>query len=189
MNASRAAVMVVGVNMVAVWMAAAAGRSAMADQVPLVASRAVIEQQEVHHARASLVAATERLDARDQAPGVPEAVARNPFRFGAARTAAPLPAHQGGEPATSAGRVQDTATRPDGAAGQDDMRLEGMAETRVGDEVRRTAIMTTGGAVVLATIGTELSGRYKVIAIGADSVDLDDVRGGPRRVLKLSSHV
>jgi hypothetical protein len=71
MDASRAALMVVGVNLVAVWAAAAAGGRAAATE-PAAAAQTV-EFEAVVEARASLVASTERLEAharRDVAPAM-----------------------------------------------------------------------------------------------------------------------
>ncbi|MCX6552673.1 MAG: hypothetical protein NTY02_17000, partial [Acidobacteria bacterium] len=66
-----------------------------------------------------------------------------------------------------------------------DIVLQGMAETRDGDDVQRTAIIRAGNDLVLATLGTAVGGRYRVAGLTADSVELDDVQGGPRRTVRL----
>ena len=176
MNASRAALMVVGVNLVAVWAAAAAGGRAAAT-VPAVPPQveAVVE------ARASLVASTERLEAharRDVAP----AMVRDPFRFGAeARPAGRRPPARPELESPAAGAEAMAApveTEPD-------VVLQGMAESDDGEGIVRTAILRAGHELILASLGMRVGDRYEVVALAADSIELEDTANHVRRTLRM----
>ena len=52
------------------------------------------------------------------------------------------------------------------------VRLSGVASDRVGESEQRTAILSTPTGVVLARVGDEVGGLFKVSAIGEDTVDL-----------------
>lgn len=176
MNASRAALMVVGVNLVAVWAAAAAGGRAAAT-VPAVPPQveAVVE------ARASLVASTERLEAharRDVAP----AMVRDPFRFGAeARPAMRRP------PALP--ELESPAAAAEAMAApietEPDIVLQGMAESDDGEGIVRTAILRAGHELILASLGMRVGDRYEVVALAADSIELEDTANHVRRTLRM----
>jgi len=56
--------------------------------------------------------------------------------------------------------------------------LEGMAESQVGEAVERTAIVTVDGDLVLAGLGVVLGNRYEIVALSADTVELEDVVAG-----------
>ena len=179
MNASRAALMVVGVNLIAVWAAAAAGGRATATAPAPPAEVAAVEA--VGEARATLLAAAERLEAhgrRDVAP----AMLRDPFRFGAesGRTArrAPEPA----EPERSGDAAESAVTPVDAGP---DIVLQGMAESADGEGVVRTAILRAGSELVLASLGTRIGDRYEVVALHADSVELEDSVDRVRRTWRL----
>ena len=176
MNASRAALMVVGVNLVAVWAAAAAGGRAAAT-VPAVPPQveAVVE------ARASLVASTERLEAharRDVAP----AMVRDPFRFGAeARPAGRRPPARPELESPAAGAEAMAApveTEPD-------VVLQGMAESDDGEGIVRTAILRAGHELILASLGMRVGDRYEVVALAADSIELEDTANHVRHTLRM----
>ena len=179
MNASRAALMVVGVNLVAVWAAAAAGSRTAATES--AAPPQVIAAEAVGEARASLLAAAERLEAHARR-NVRVAATRDPFRFGAeARPAAGRTAERRmiepreEDPATEAPRVEPEA----------DIVLQGMAESEQDGVLVRTAILRAGDELVLASIGMRIGGRYDVMALSADSVELEDTVSGERRTWRL----
>jgi hypothetical protein len=169
MNASRAALMVVGVNLVAVWAAAAAGGRVVV--VEPASTPQVVAEQAVGEASLSLIAAAERLEAHARR-NRPMTLTRDPFRFvTAARPAGhreperSLPAPPSGPPAAAASPAEaDT-----------DIVLQGMAETAEGEAVVRTAILRAGGELVLASLGTRVGTRYEVVALTADSVELENV--------------
>ena len=175
MNASRAALMVVGVNLVAVWAAAAAGSHAAATGEAGAPAQFVADAA-VSEASASLLAAAERLEAHARRRVAP-AMTRDPFRFGAqARPAMrSLPEPVAVEP--TAGPVPEAPPLDPGP----DIVLQGMAESGEGDAVVRTAILSAGGELILATLGTRVAGHYVVVALTADSVELEDVVTHVRR--------
>ena len=52
------------------------------------------------------------------------------------------------------------------------MTLSGIAEEKVGEEIVRTAIISSPDDVFLVKLGDSIGGQYKVAAIGADAVEL-----------------
>jgi len=179
MNASRAALMVVGVNLVAVWAAAAAGSRTAATEP--AAPPQLIAGEAVGEARASLLAAAERLEAHARRH-VRVAAARDPFRFGAdARPAAGRAAER-----PMIERMEDDAAAEEPRVEPEaDIVLQGMAESEQDGVLVRTAILRAGDELVLASIGMRIGGRYDVIALSADSVELEDTVSGERRTWRL----
>ena len=178
MQASRATLMVVGVNLVAVWAAAAAGGRAAATAPP-VAPQAVVEEA-ASEARAAMLDATARLEAharRDVAP----ALVRDPFRFGeeprpAGRRTEPPP------PEIPAGVAPGDAAAAEAAP---EIALVGMAESADGEAVVRTAIVRAGGDLVLATLGTRILDRYEVVSLTAETAELEDSVDRVRRTWRM----
>jgi hypothetical protein len=178
MNASRAAVMVAGINLVAVWVAAAAGgRAAQPVRPP---DPRVTQDQAVVQAQSALVEATDRLRRHTGPSTDAAAVRRDPFRFtgGGApprvdSASAPLPA-------------PDAAMAPSAVAPTEpEVLLQGMAESREGEATVRTAILSVNGEMIFATIGTAVAGRFTVVGMAADSVELEPSGGGARRTVRL----
>jgi hypothetical protein len=66
-----------------------------------------------------------------------------------------------------------------------DVVLQGMAESAEGDTVVRTAILRAGGDLVFATMGTRVAGRYDVVALTSDSVEVQDLADGVRRTWRM----
>ena len=179
MHASRAALIVVGVNLIAVWAAAAAGsRGAAAD--PVAPPQLVIEADAVGEARASLLAAADRLEAHARRADLRPALVRDPFRFGAsARPAVRRAAAEAAvEPAAPVAPAPDAAPEPD-------ISLQGMAESGEGDALIRTAILRADGELVLATLGSRVGDRFEVVALTSDSVELEDLVAHVRRTWRL----
>ena len=180
MNASRAALMVVGVNLVAVWAAAAAG-SRTAPAAPPTTPQMMTEQA-VEEARTSLLASAELLEAHARRE-IPPASARDPFRFGdgarpAARHGAETP--HAGLPSDAPVTAAAPAVEP-----EPDIVLQGMAESTEGDTTVRTAILHVGSELVLASLGTRVGDRFEVVALTADSVELEDVTAHVRRTWRM----
>jgi hypothetical protein len=181
MNASRAAAIVVGVNLIAVWVAAAAG-GLVAQPVPASVPAGVTPDQAVEEASSLLTAATGRLEAHARRREVAVPVARDPFRFGGTAKSAARQApvvREAGRPAES---------EPGEVAAQApafDVVLQGMAESLDGDTVVRTAILKADGELVLATVGMAIGGRFQVAAIAADSVELEDLVDHSRRTYRM----
>jgi hypothetical protein len=170
--------MVVGVHLIAVWVAAAAGGRA-ARPVRGAELPALAQDQAVGDAHMSLRAATERLEAHARRPSGAVAAVRDPFRFGgAARLAArPGSARPGVEPSGGAAPAAEALPL--------EIVLQGIAESIAGDTVVRTAILNAGGELVLATIGSHISGRYQVVAIAGDSMELEDLIDHGRRTWRM----
>jgi hypothetical protein len=171
MNASRTAAIVVGVNLIAVWVAAAAG-GLVAQPVPAFVPAGVTADQAVEEACSRLTAATGRLEAHARRREIAVPVARDPFRFGGTARLAGRPAES--EPGKAA--AQPPAF---------DVMLQGMAESQDGDTVVRTAILKADGELVLATVGMAVGGRFQVVAITADSVELEDLVDHSRRTCRM----
>ena len=179
MNASRAALMVVGVNLVAVWAAAAAGGRAAATEPAAPPQAAAVEA--VSEARGSLLAAAERLEAHARREIAP-AMVRDPFRFGIGS----LPAARRAPDRTEAeNRGDAAAAAANPVDAEPDIVLQGMAETADGEALVRTAILRAGGELVLASLGTRIGGRYEVVALNAESVDLEDTATHVRRTWRM----
>jgi hypothetical protein len=171
--------MVVGVNLVAVWAAAAAGgRAVVPEPVP---TPQVVAEQAVGEASTSLSAAAERLEAHARRD-VPIAMARDPFRFGAEARPAANRARERAEP----GLPADAPVAVDApAAPEPDIVLQGMAESTEGEAIVRTAILNAGGELILASLGTRVGTRYEVVALTADSVELENVVDHARLTCRL----
>jgi hypothetical protein len=179
MHASRAALIVVGVNLVAVWAAAAAGGRSVATD-PGAPPQLVMVEDAVGEARASLLAAADRLEAHARRGDLRPALVRDPFRFGA--PARPVgrraPAGADPEPVAPAEPTPEAAPEPD-------ISLQGMAESGEGEGLVRTAILRADGELVLASLGSRVGDRFEVMALTADSVELEDLAVHVRRTLRL----
>lgn len=119
---------------------------------------------------------------------------RNPFRLG--------PAAGGGWPPGTPGSLADLWGR-EGDAGTEDgvpagatttapsepldpldgLRLIGFVETRDGPE--RVAVLTDGDGVFYGLVDDVVRGRYRVLAVRALSVDIEDLAHGTRKTLTL----
>jgi hypothetical protein len=171
MHASRAALIVVGVNLVAVWAAAAAGGRSVATD-PGAPPQLVMVEDAVGEARASLLAAADRLEAHARRGDLRPALVRDPFRFGA--------------PARPVGRRAPAGADPEPVAPPEpDISLQGMAESGEGEGLVRTAILRADGELVLASLGSRVGDRFEVMALTADSVELEDLAVHVRRTLRL----
>jgi hypothetical protein len=173
--------MVVGVNLIAVWAAAAAGGRMAPPQVAPPESPVILAAQAVEEAHASLLAAAERLDMRARR-AVPAGVSRDLFRF-SEPTRAGSRRDAGSGPGDEPPGVPVVAAPP--PAPEPDIVLQGMAESGEGEGLVRTAILRAGSELVLATVGARIGGRYEVVAIGADSVEFEDVVDHQRRTCRM----
>jgi hypothetical protein len=181
MNASRAALMVIGVNLVAVWAAAAAG-GRVAVTEPVAPPQAAADEA-VGEARATLLAAAERLEAHARREGVRPAMLRDPFRFGAEARPAGRRAIGVAEPAPPAAAEAPDAAPP--AEPEPDIALQGMAESGEGEALVRTAILRAGSELVLASLGAKVGDRFEVTGLTADSVEMEDLVAHVRRTWRL----
>jgi hypothetical protein len=103
---------------------------------------------------------------------------RNPFTFGdrGARSArsAPLP------PGVSAESLPELPLPVPGS----DLRLIGIAGGE-GPDAQPTAIVTVGNDLVFAKAGDTIAGRYRVVRVSEDSLDVIDTAGNQPRHLSL----
>ncbi|HXH05575.1 MAG TPA: hypothetical protein VNI83_03190, partial [Vicinamibacterales bacterium] len=113
-----------------------------------------------------------RLRARLAAVAPPAPEARNPFRF---ETPAPPSVRRAPEPSPEPPPA-DASALP--------LSLEGIAEDVAAGVRRRIAILSGLGDVHLAGVGDLIAGRYEVVAVGAEGVQLRDTAAG--RVVTLT---
>ena len=118
----------------------------------------------------------DRLHERLQQVAAYRAPERNPFRFGqpAARTSSPVVA-----PAPEPSPVVEP--QPPSLR----IMLSGIAEEKAGEEIVRTAIISTPTDVYLVKAGEMIQGVYKVANITAESVELVKVDDGSTVTLVL----
>ncbi len=119
---------------------------------------------------------------------------RNPFRFGSAAgdgwppgtpgSLADLWGREGDagtEDAVSGGAT--TTAAPEPLDPLDGLRLIGFVETREAPE--RVAVLTDGDGVFYGLVDDVVRGRYRVLSVGAASVEIEDLARGTRRILRL----
>jgi hypothetical protein len=117
-----------------------------------------------------------RLRERLASAPAPQTPARNPFAF------APRP-----EPRARAARNEaPTAPAASMVLPEPGLELVGMAEDQSPQGPVRTAIISAeGGELLMVKVGDFLGARYRVQAIGADTVELTDLTSGLVRRLAL----
>jgi hypothetical protein len=120
-----------------------------------------------------------RLRKRLASPAALQPPSRNPFTFAARERWRRDP-----QPAEAAAAAAPDALAP--AATEPMLALIGIAEDKADGGVVRTA-MITGEAedLFLVVRGDSVAGRYEVVAIGADAVELKDLTTGAIRRLAL----
>jgi hypothetical protein len=124
-----------------------------------------------------------RLQARLRAERAFREPERNPFRFGARRSAAAGAARAVAEP-------ESPAPPPVNAAPPAPLvSLSGIAEDRMGDRVDRTAILSSPAGVLLVHEGDEILGYYRIGRIETEAVELIAVRDGATRRLTLGTTI
>jgi hypothetical protein len=160
MTPQRAAVWAAGSTLLAAWLAAAAAPSFAPQSSSEPAARSPEPDPQVR----VLTVETERLRKRSSAEAPREPIERNPFEFGtrtANRSAPPTIEPLVGAMSTKAPRLAPP------------LQLIGMAEDAP-DAVDpgRTAIVSVAGTLVLAKTGDTIAGRYRVVRIGAEVVEL-----------------
>jgi hypothetical protein len=106
---------------------------------------------------------------------------RNPFEF-APRAAPARPAARRLEPLPVEAPPQQPAFEPD-------LALVGVAEEGSDAALVRTAMISAGDELFVVTAGEPVAGRYRVVAVGADAVELRDVVTGATLRLALKSPV
>jgi Tfp pilus assembly protein PilP len=177
MTNTRAAAWIGGGVLLIAWFAAAVGvprHATVPARDPQPAPQAT---EQLTAIAADVHAQAERLRERLARAPVPQTPLRNPFAFDAPRPELPPPgmvaATTGPDPAPSAPAVPV-------------LSLIGVAENATSDGPRRTAIIAgQADALYIVGEGQAVGSRYRVTAIGADAVELEDLLTGGRRRLAL----
>jgi len=60
-----------------------------------------------------------------------------------------------------------------------------MDASREGEATVRTAILSVNGEMVFATMGAAVAGRFTVVGITDESVELEALGGGARQTIRL----
>ena len=117
------------------------------------------------------------LDVRLEALSEPQpertATGRNPFRFGG-RAAGPPSARV--EPAPRQVRARPRPAPPP-------LRLIGVVDAPA--SAGPIAVLADGGGVFQGRVGDTVAGRYRIVRIAADAVEVEQLVGGGQRVLRL----
>lgn len=178
MTTSRIAAYIGGSVLLLAWLASASGltRSSAPPRVPAQPGDAAMFQTIASDVQSQAT----RLRSRLATAPAPAASVRNPFAF-AARA-----------PREAAGtRRRAVVTPAPGLASQPavfepPLTLVGIAEETTPLGIVRTAMITAGGdELFMASVGKSLLSRYRVIAVGADAVELQDGLTGTIRRLVL----
>ena len=128
----------------------------------------------------------------------PEPERRNPFRFGAAMPAAPQSGPAGGtEPGPSvlpvpnvelsAPDVELLAPGPTALGGPGGVPLTFIGFVESPGIEGRVVVLTDGEDVFHGRVGDVLDGRYRIVGIGLESVDVERIDGRGTQTLRLSS--
>jgi hypothetical protein len=159
------------------WLASAAGVPSPAGQN--VTIRPVPDPPSLDALASDVQSQAVRLRQRLASAPAPKSPLRNPFSFDSRDVAKPRAPRPAPEPTTGVSLVESlVAELP--------LTLLGLAEKQTPDGPKRTAIV--GGAadeLFMVGDGDELAGRYRVVAIGADAVELKDLLTGATRRLVL----
>jgi hypothetical protein len=175
MNASRLAVWIVGAAVSGAWLASAAGvtRQARTVRVPPPAPETIQLDALAAEVQAQAGRLRERL-ANAPAPRTE----RNPFRFDSAPTkhrAAPAETRHTFAPPPTAAELPEPV-----------IELIGIAENQTPTGAVRTAMMTNEqNDLIMVTVGQRILGRYDVVAVTEEAVDLKDAQTGAIRRLIL----
>lgn len=178
MNASRLAVWIVGAAVSGAWLASAAGITRQARNVRSIPTPPDVVQFDALAAEVQTQAGRlrERL-ANAPAPGVAN---RNPFAFSqssARRRSVPIEIGEPALPAPTAGSIEPS---------EPVLELIGIAVSEKPEGPVRTAMITGNyDELIMVTVGQRILGRYDVMSIGEDLVELKDVTSGETRRLVL----
>jgi hypothetical protein len=158
---------VLGAVVLAAWLASVAAESLRQPDASGAAERVAAPAEPLLF---DLQAETGRLRARLDAAPAPLPRGRNPFRFDRPARAAPT------APATAfAPRAGASPSAPPAVtAPAMPLRLVGIAEQPSDAGLQRVAILSTGRELFHATPGDLVAGRYRVRALGADTIVLHD---------------
>ena len=123
----------------------------------------------------------------------PEAERRNPFRFGALTpptTPSAPPSGPVGEPPPVAPVPVEPSTPPRGAdppGDADGFRLTFIGFVESPGIEGRVVVLTDGETVFHGREGEVIDGRYRIVGVGIESVDVEQIDGRGRQTLRMSS--
>ena len=111
---------------------------------------------------------------------------RNPFRFSAARAGRSGPDAVSGQPGSPAG--EDTASPrvpivSGDAAATIPLKFIGLVDS---DTAGTVAVLSDGQFVYHGRAGEIIEGRYRIVTIGVESIELELVDGSRRQTIRLS---
>ena len=155
-----------GVMVVATWLASHAPVGGPREPV------AVSTAERTEMAAAEMQRAADRLHGRLQLVASFKVPARNPFRF-SERPVKPVVERA---PVMS---VEPIAAPIEPPPPTFRMKLSGIGEDGTGDQMTRTAIISTLDNVLIVKVGDAVGDGYKVAKIEADAVELERLDGGP----------
>jgi Tfp pilus assembly protein PilP len=170
MKPTRAAAYVLGGMLLAAWLAAAAG--VRAPSIPALPDRSP-EAVQLDDLASGVQAQALRLRQRLSSAPAPRATIRNPFEFVVL------------QPPAAASDRKPIAAPPLAVEGppEPNLVLIGLAE----DGATRTAMIESGDELVMATEGQTIVGRYRVVKVSVDGIELTDLVSGTTRRLFLRS--
>ena len=176
MTLSRATLYIGGATLLAAWFASAASVSLGRNprQAPRIDPAATVPAQAL---TASVQAQARRLKERLAAAPTPQQPVRNPFAF------RPVPQVRTAPVVRQAVAAPEPVS-PEPQIVEPPLALIGVAERREGEAPVRSAVLTSDGLeLIMAEVGAVVLGRYKVTAIDADAVEMQDTATGrPRRL-------
>lgn len=177
MSPARAAAYIGGASLLLAWLAAASGvaRQPRHVRVPSRPGDAAVLQTIASDVQSQ----ASRLRQRLATAPAPKGPVRNPFAFGTREVRdarrMPLPL----APTSPRLEAERVPVEPS-------LSLLGIAEQNTPAGLIRTAMISTGGDdLIMVTEGQTVAVRYRVVAIGADAVELKDVATGATRRLAL----
>ncbi len=180
MSPSRTAAYLVAAVLFAAWLASAAGISRRPRS--FVAPRPGPQVEGVEALAADVQSQAARLRQRIATAPAPQAPARNPFSF-ADPSPRPPRVQRKAEAISSPPLTNHEPPEPE-------LTLLGVAEQQTADGVVRTAMLGGRGEdLFMVVAGQSLGGRYRVVAVGADAVELKDELTGLTRRLALKSPI
>jgi hypothetical protein len=174
MTIKRATLYIGGASLLIAWFSSAA--SVSLQRHPRRVRPVAADDAAFAEVAATVQSRARRLQDRLASASAPHEPARNPFAF--KRAEAPPPRAR-----TMAAAVAPVETAPV-APPEPVLNLIGVAEDLEPQGVVRTAMISTAAnELILAVVDDVVAGRYKVVAIGADAIELtDSITGTVRRL-------
>jgi hypothetical protein len=174
MSLRRAALCVGGATLIAAWFASAASEPGQRDQPPPRPTPA--PQTDTERLAAGVQAQAARLRERLASAPVPQQPLRNPFTFDRREAAAPRLAEQ----------PMEFVAPPPPMPAAPALMLVGIAEQQSPAGLVRIAMLSgDSDDVLMARVGESVIGRYEVLAIDPEAVELKDIVTGTTRRLVL----